>query len=194
MISKAFKVGAVILTLLAVSDIGAQGAAGGRKGGRAGNQAAQNRAAQRRPLVEQRLQARVDSIVRDRLVLTDDQFARMQEVASKIEDSRRQLRNEESSTRIELRSELLSSAPNEQRVSELLDKMPQIERRRLDLMETEQKELKKFLSPTQRARYLALQDELRRNMQDLQRRRMGTDGPPDRGGPGQPRKVPPPVR
>ena len=52
-------------------------------------------------------------------------------------------------------------------------------------MEQEQRELAKFLSPSQRARYFGLQDELRRGMQDLQRRRMGLDsgaGGPVAGG------------
>ena len=82
-------------------------------------------------------------------------------------------------TRFAMRQELLAGEKaNEARVAELLDRMPRFERRRLDLMEQEQRELAKFLSPTQRARYIGLQDELRRSMQDLQRRRMGIDGAP----------------
>ena len=72
---------------------------------------------------------------------------------------------------------------NEAKVGELLDQMPGLERRKLDLMESEQRELAKFLSPTQRAHYFGLQDELRRGMQDVQRGRMGmhdsTDAPAD---------------
>ena len=64
---------------------------------------------------------------------------------------------------------------NETKVGDLLDQMPGLERRKLDLLESEQRDLAKFLSPTQRARYFGLQDELRRGMQDLQRRRMGMD-------------------
>jgi hypothetical protein len=55
----------------------------------------------------------------------------------------------------------------------LLDEMPRLERRRVELMEREQRELAKFLSPVQRARYFGLQDELRRGMQELQQRRLG---------------------
>ena len=73
--------------------------------------------------------------------------------------------------------------------------MPRLERRKLDLLEAEQRDLAKFLSPIQRARYFGLQDELRRGMQDLQRRRMGMDdsttGPPDSRG--AKRRGPPPA-
>jgi periplasmic protein CpxP/Spy len=64
-----------------------------------------------------------------------------------------------------------------------LEQLPKYERRRLDLMEREQRELARFLSPVQRAKYIGLQDELRRTMQDVQHRRMERDslaGPGDR--------------
>ncbi len=132
--------------------------------------------------LERRLQERINQVVRKRLALTDDQFSRLQETASRIEDARRELRNDEMTTRFAMRQELLAGdRANEARVAELLDRLPRLERRRLDLMDQEQRELSKFLSATQRARYLGLQDELRRSMQDLQRRRMDGDsaaGPP----------------
>ena len=84
------------------------------------------------------------------------------------------LRREESLLRTALRNEMTAGEKaNEAKVGELLDQMPGLERRKLELMETEQRELAKFLTATQRARYFGLQDELRRGMQDLQRRRMG---------------------
>lgn len=129
--------------------------------------------------LERRLQERINQVVRVRLALTDDQFDKLRAVASRVEAERRTLRNEEMTTRFAMRQELLAGdKANEARVSELLERMPRFERRRLDLMEQEQRELAKFLSPTQRARYIGLQDELRRSMQDLQRRRMGIDGAP----------------
>ena len=53
--------------------------------------------------------------------------------------------------------------------------MTRFERRRLELQEREQRELARFLTATRRARYIGLQDELRRSMQDLQRRRTDSD-------------------
>ena len=42
---------------------------------------------------------------------------------------------------------------------------------RLDLQAEEQKEFAQFMTPVQRAKYSALQDQLRRRMQDLVRAR-----------------------
>ena len=136
--------------------------------------------AQQREALEKRFTERIDAIVKERLRLTDDQQAKLREVASRTEQSRRVLRREESALRTALRNEMTAGEKaNEAKVGELLAQMPGLERRKLDLMESEQRELAKFLTATQRARYFGLQDELRRGMQDLQRRRMGLDDSTD---------------
>ncbi len=142
---------------------------------------------QQREVLEKRFKERIDAIVKERLRLTDDQQVKLREVASRTEESRRVLRHEEFVLRMSLREEMKAGEKaNEAKLGELLDQMPRLERRKLDLMESEQRELAKFLSPSQRARYFGLQDELRRGMQDLQRRRMGMDdstsGPADSRG------------
>jgi protein CpxP len=124
--------------------------------------------------LERRFHERIDAIVKQRLRLTDDQQIKLREVASRAEESRRLLRREELTLRYALREEMKAGdRANEGKVAELLEQMPKLERRKLDLLESEQRELAKFLTPIQRARYFGLQDELRRGMQDLQRRRMG---------------------
>lgn len=129
----------------------------------------------RRGELERRFQQRLDAMVRQRLQLTDEQAVKLREVASRAETMRRTLRRDEMHARKMMRDELLAGDnANESKVAELLEEMPRLERRRIDLMEQEQRELSKFLSSIQRARYFALQDELRRNMQELQRRRLGT--------------------
>jgi len=147
----------------------------------------------RRMEMERRLQGLIDERVRQELHPTDEQFAKLRDVASRMENERRALRNEEMTTRFALRQELLAGdKADERKVAEFLDQMPKYERRRLDLMEREQKELAKFLTPSQRARYIGLQDELRRGMQDVQRRRMGTDSGGGPGRAGMRRQSPPP--
>ena len=156
--------------------------------------------AEQRAAMERRLQVRINEVIRQRLVLTDDQFSKLSDLATRMEDDRRTLRNEELTTRFALRQELLAGdRVNESRVADMLDKLPKLERKRVDLLEQEQRELSKFLSPSQRARYFALQDELRRSMQEMQRRRMGLDASSDSmptglGGPRRPlqRRVVPP--
>lgn len=133
-----------------------------------------------RALIERRLQDRINLLVRTRLALTDDQFSQLRAVSARLENERRALRSDEMATRHEIRRQLgTGEAPNEARVAELLEQLPRLERRRIDMLEQEQRELARFLQPSQRARYFALQDQLRRELQEGQRRRLDGDGPPD---------------
>lgn len=158
---------------------------------RAGAERAEGRAGQRAQM-ERQLENRINNIVRTRLGLNDDQFDQLRAVSARMEHERRTLRREEMSTRAELRRHLLAGeAPNESQVAELLERLPRLERRRIDMMEQEQRELARFLQPSQRARYFALQDELRRNLQEGQRRRMGEAGPPEEKA--MPRRIRPPL-
>ena len=185
------------LTALAFAPLAAQGGPpGGPPGGRppgGGQRGARGMPEAQRLEMERRLQELIDEKVRQQLQPTEEQFTKLRDVASRMEQERRALRNEEMTTRFALRQELLAGdKADEGKVAEFLERMPRFERRRLDLMEREQKELAKFLTPSQRARYIGLQDELRRGMQDVQRRRMGADsagGPTGRGGM---RRQPPP--
>lgn len=130
--------------------------------------------AQRAQELERQFRERLDSLVRVRLQLTDEQHSRLREVASRTEQERRTLRGEEIRIRLALRRELMAGdKANEARVAELLDQVPVLERRRLEVSEQELKELSRFLSAVQRARYFALQEQLRWSMQDVQRSRMG---------------------
>jgi Spy/CpxP family protein refolding chaperone len=136
--------------------------------------------AMRRDALEKRFKERIDAIVKERLRLTDEQQLKLREVASRTESARLVLHREEVGLRSALREEMRAGdKANEAKLGELLDQLPGLERRKLDLLESEQRELAMFLSSTQRARYFGLQDELRRGMQDVQRRRLGKDAPPD---------------
>jgi len=130
----------------------------------------------RRPPAAQRLQARLDSVVKARLQLTDEQFAQLRGVATRLEEDRRLLRRDEMAVRVKLRRALATSETVDQgAVAQLLDDIPRLERRKVDLLEEEQRDLARFLSPSQRARYFALQEEMRRGMLEVQRLRLGLD-------------------
>ena len=134
----------------------------------------------RRAVVE-KLQQRVDNLLRVRLELTDEQFTKMQALNTRLDEEKRAQRAEEGDVRRALRAELLPGAtPNDATIAELLDKLPVVERKRIALQEREQKELAGFMKPAQRARFFALQDELRRSLQEVQRLR-GRGGLPDDG-------------
>jgi len=142
-------------------------------GGQSGRERTGRDDIMQRERLERRFQERLFEVVKQRLNLTEDQRTKLREVASRTEETRRQLRRDEMTVRMALRRELMAGdKASETRVGELLDQMPGLERRRLDLQEREQKELSRFLSPIQRVRYFGLQEELRRSMQEMQRRRM----------------------
>ena len=149
-----------------------------------------------RQRMERQLQQRMEQVVRTRLGLSDDQVMRLREASRKFEDDRRALRRDETETRGALRRELLAGdagdAVNETRVAELLEALPKLERRRIDIIEAEQRELARFLSPSQRARYFALQDELRRSVQEVRGRAGGPGQPGPAGARGIRRPPPPP--
>jgi Spy/CpxP family protein refolding chaperone len=125
----------------------------------------------RRQQLERELRERTGDVVRRRLGLNDSQMARLQATNRQFEQQRMSLFAQERETRQALRQELAANEQaNESRVSQLIDQTLTLERQRLDLLQDEQKELAKFLTPVQRAKLLGLQAELRRRAQDMRRR------------------------
>lgn len=124
--------------------------------------------AQKRAMLEQRLRERTGNLVKQRLQLTDDQMRRLQAANSQFEKQRTALFTQEREVRREMRQQILAGdRANQNRVAQLLNQMMQLERQRLDLTQSEQAELSKFLTPVQRAKLLAVQTGLRRREQEL---------------------------
>jgi len=126
----------------------------------------------RRELLEQRLRERTGEMVQKRLQLSDEQMRQLQGSNRQFEKQRTDLFAREREIRRELRSQLFAEKPDQNRVSQLLDQTIQLERQRLDLVQSEQRELAKFLTPVQRARLFAIQTELRRRTQELRNRQL----------------------
>ena len=125
---------------------------------------------QRREMLERELRERTGEIVRRRLELTDAQMTRLQASNRQFEQQRMQLFARERGTRQALRREMQAEdKANQSRIAELLDQTLLIERQRLDLLQSEQRELARFLTPVQRAKLLGLQTELRRRAQEMRR-------------------------
>jgi len=136
--------------------------------------------------IEQELQLRIATIMQERLQLNDEQSRQLIQVTRRFERERMQVRGEDYRLRMAMRTQLLAGdTASQERVAELLEQMPRVERRRIELMENEHRELAKFLTPVQRARYIALQDEIRRNMEQIRERRSGqpSNTPPHMRGP-----------
>src|SRR6266550_3792879 len=97
-------------------------------------------------------------------------MAQLQQSNARFAPQLNQLAAQERDTRRQLRAEMTSAGePNQQRVSDLLDKSLQLQKQRIAIVESEQKDLARFMTPVQRARYIALQQQFRRRSQELAR-------------------------
>lgn len=125
----------------------------------------------RREALERQLRMRTGEMVRRQLELNDDQMARLQATSRQFERQRTALLERERQVRRELRREImLDERANQNHVSQLLDQAFEIERQRFDLLQSEQRELAKFLTPVQRAKLVGIQAELRRRTQQMRGR------------------------
>jgi periplasmic protein CpxP/Spy len=140
--------------------------------------------------LERQFRERLAEVVRRRLNLDDAQMRQLGQVNNRFERDRMILLRDERRVRQSLRAEVLAGdSANQSRVSGLLDQALKIQQRRLDLTAEEQRELSAFMTPVQRAKYFAIQDDLRRRMEELRQnrqerqRRTGTPGPGGRRAP-----------
>ncbi len=133
--------------------------------------------------VEQQLRARMGEVVRQRLGLNAQQMQQLNAANRKFDRDRLALLNQERRVRMGIREEIEAGEKGSQdRIAALLDSTLLLERRRLDLMELEQNELKGFLTPRQRAQYFGLQTQMRQRMEQVRRNRAqggGRRGPPE---------------
>jgi hypothetical protein len=126
----------------------------------------------RRRAVEQQIRQRLWQVTKRRLSLSDDQMTKLEQVTQRFDQRRRQLGQQEKTQRQALRGEILAdSAANQATIAGALDQLQQIQRQRFDLQVEEQKEFSSFMTPLQRARFMALQEEFRKRMQELVRAR-----------------------
>ena len=159
--------------------------------------------------LEGRVRENFAAEVKKRLQLSDDQMTKVMAVNRRLDPERRELFQQERAARVALRAELQAgdTGADQARVAEVLDTLLRLQRRRLDLVEREQRELSAFLTPVQRARYQAFVDFIQRRMDDMAdgrgrgaaRRGVGPGNPasagvPGRGGRRSPPPIPPPSR
>jgi Spy/CpxP family protein refolding chaperone len=123
-----------------------------------------------RPALEQQFRERVARLTKDRVGLTDAQMAQLEQSNSRFAPQLTQVAAQERETRRQLRQEMTATGqPNQQKVSALLDASIRLQKQRISIVEAEQKELARFMTPVQRARYIALQGQFRRRAQELDR-------------------------
>ena len=121
-----------------------------------------------RTALEQQFRERTARLTKQRLGLTDAQLDRLEKTNARFAPQLRQLGAQERDIRQQLRQEMMAgNSANQQRVSDLLDGAIRIQKQRIAIVEAEQKELAGFLTPVQRARYIALQAQFRKRAEEL---------------------------
>lgn len=121
-----------------------------------------------RAALEQQFRERTARLTKQRLGLTDAQLDKLEKTNARFAPQLRQLGVQERDIRQQLRQEMMAgNSANQQRVSDLLDGAIRIQKQRIGIVEAEQKELAGFLTPVQRARYIALQMQFRKRAEEL---------------------------
>lgn len=122
--------------------------------------------------LQARVRQRLAAVARQRLDLSDDQMRQLAAVNSSYEPRRRALMSREREARVAVRGELQrGKQADQQRVEGALTELFRIQRARIDLAEQEQRDLARFMQPSQRAGYLALQEQVRRRVDQMRKRR-----------------------
>ena len=145
-----------------------------------------------RDALEQRVRERMAQVVKQRVGVTDAQMEKIGATNRKFEEQRRILVAQERDIRMGVREEVLAGEKADQeRVARLLDQMVKVQRERLSLLEQEQRDLASFLTPVQRAKYMAVQDQVRNRMDEMRQNREGKKGGAGRARKGVGRQRPP---
>lgn len=117
----------------------------------------------------------IEQLIRRQVRPTDDQMTKLRQIDQRFTPRRIQLEREERQVRAELRQAMLDSANvDDARISQLVDRMVGFPGRQAAILEEENKALADVLSPLQRAKYHAIQEGIRRRIEQ------GRGGPPPR--------------
>jgi hypothetical protein len=121
-----------------------------------------------RAALERQLRQALARVTRRQLGLDNAKMAQLMRVDQKFERQRRSLAQRQRQTRLALRAAMADSSSDAQTtIAQQLDTLLSLERQRIDMLEAEQKELANFLTPLQRAKYQALQERVRRRLEEL---------------------------
>lgn len=155
-----------VLSSLALLAPRAEAQGGGRRDGAPGQQG-----------MQREIRQRFAQVVQRELALDDTRMRRLQATLQKFDEPRRDLMRRENEVRRDLRMQLRAGDSVQQsRVESLLDEMLAVQKRRIELHEQEDRELRGFLTPLQRAQYYGLQEQLRKRVEDMQSRRRPPGG------------------
>jgi hypothetical protein len=141
--------------------------AGGANGAAAQGAVPRDSTPQRQELAK-RIRQQWQKVVHDRLGLNDVQMRQLQETTRHFNAQRQTLNQEERAIRTEMRDQVIGTVPvDDKHLAAMIDTVLDLQRQRLELTRNEQRELSLFLTPLQRVKYLALQEQLRQQMERL---------------------------
>jgi hypothetical protein len=171
----------LILSLACVTAVPAHAQGGARQQARAA--APGDSVPPTRANLEQLVRERMAQVTRQRLDATDDQMAKLQATNLKFDEQRRILVAQERDIRMSLRDEMLRTDSTHQgHISALMDRLIKTQRQRADIQDAEQKELSNYLTPLQRAKYFALEQQIRQRVTQMRQIQQGRGGRLGRGG------------
>jgi Spy/CpxP family protein refolding chaperone len=118
-----------------------------------------------RAALQRQVRQALARVTRERLGLNDAQMSQLADVDRNFQPRRQSLTRDEAKTRRALADAMAdSTSPDQAKIGGYLDHLLALQRQRLDLQQDEQKALSAFLTPLQRAQYQALQERMRRRL------------------------------
>ena len=130
--------------------------------------------------------------VRERVGLSEEQMRRLVPVTQRYEQERRTLQLEDRSARVGLRDMMRNEQTAEpKQVDRFLQRLLDVQKRRVQLLEAEQRDLSAIMTPVQRAKFMAVQEQIRRRLEQVRQRRSPLI---DGEAPGSPPPSRPPLR
>lgn len=121
-------------------------------------------------------------MARQRVGLSDAQISRLGPMTQRHELQRRLLQRDEREARTSLRDIMRNEQTADAgQVDRLLQRLVDVQKRRAQLIEAEQRDLATVMTPLQRAKFMALQEQIRRRLDEMRQRRLplsNSDAPP----------------
>ena len=151
----------------------------GGKAGRLNNPArGGGRADQANQPLRQQVRQAFQARVRQELNLDQPKMRRLNQTEQSFTRQRSEIGQSERQTRQALAAAMQDSTPDQGKIDGYINQLIQVQRKRADLLEAEQKELSSFLTPMQRAQYLSLNQQLQARMRQFAGRGAAPAGPP----------------
>lgn len=166
-----------LLVALSASLLSLGGQAAAQRAGR-GGAVADSVGAMRdstRTMLEKRIRRRLWQVVRARVGLNAEQMQKLQATERSLDGERRALNRAEVATRLKLRAAALDTAGagHDVATDALITEFFRLQHQRISLQEKEEAQLSAFMTPAQRIRFHALEDQVRRRVDSLRRQRAG---------------------